>query len=133
MPVKLTLDDGTEWTEGEKIQYKINDNQWVNRIIRINPYRSDEVSLQSIANIPHLFRKVPAPVEVPLTDADVLEMLREGGIEFKSKVNEHWVSGNNYITDDSCNVRIFGFSISHYTHYRRRSENWVERKMVKVV
>lgn len=131
MSVKLTLDDGTEWTEGEKIQYKINDNQWVNRFIRINPYRSDEVSLQSIANIPHLFRKIPAPVEVPLTDADVLEMLREGGIEFKNK-NGAWWSGYSYLIREDGKIFVCGSSLLSYTHYRRRSENWVDRKMVKL-
>ena len=132
MSVKLTLDDGTEWTVLEKIQYRINDKEWVDRIIRINPYRLDEVSLQAIANNPGLFRKIHAPVETPLTDADVLEMLREGGIEFKYYTDNLWVSGNDYSILQG-GVSIRGEKLSAYTHYRRRSENWVERKMVKVV
>ena len=132
MSVKLTLDDGTEWTVGEEIQFLNINNKWENKIISILPISKTQTSLQGIANNPHLFRKIPAPVEVPLTDDDVLEMLREGWIEFKYYTDNLWVSGNDYSIIQG-GVFIRGEKLSAYTHYRRRSENWVERKMVKVV
>lgn len=132
MSVKLTLDDGTEYSAGEAIQYRINDKDWVDRNVCIKPFFLNSVSFQAIASSPHLFRKVPAPVEVPLTDADVLEMLREGGIEFKDK-NGAWWSGYTYLIRENGKIFVCGISLLSYTHYRRRSENWVDRKMVKVV
>lgn len=124
MSVKLTLDDGTEWTVGEEIEIQLLSGKW-SRVVTTN------TTLKFLLDKPEKFRKIPAPVEVPLTDSDVLEMLREGGIEFK-RLDGIWYSGSRYTVESSGKCKIWGIDMEYYTHYRRRSENGVERKMVKL-
>lgn len=85
--MKLTIEDGTEYRNGERILYRINDKEWVERIVCVKPLSLTHVTINAIASNPHLFRKLPPVRDVPLTNSDVLAMLRNGGHEWR-KENE---------------------------------------------
>lgn len=123
--MKLTIEDGTEYSNGERILYRINDKEWVERIVCVKPLSLTHVTINAIAVNPHLFRKLQPRTTRKMNDAEFLALLRKHGvgIEVKTTVGT-WYSGARYaVTGDKLTL-VNGFALTELTHYRTSDDGY---------
>ena len=131
--VKLTLEDGTEYRNGERILYRINDKECVERIVCVKPLSLTHVTINAIAANPHLFRKLPPRTTRNMNDAEFLALLRKhgAGIEVKDKYGA-WHGGARYYIEPNKTISVNGFTVIGLTHYRTSDDGYTEEHELTV-
>ena len=129
--VKLTLEDGREFEYGETIEWINDKNEWIR--LRVGTYSDEEnISFCHIVTNAKRVRKLQARKTEPLTNDDVLAMLRKGGYEWKT-IEGMWNGNPNYYVRPNGIASILGKNtLEYFTDYRHVSD-LIEHPMTKEV